>query len=123
LHEEGVASNSRTETYFRLAAVNTDPRWTGVQLVLEGGKAMSTKKSEIEIAYQDGRHEVFDMEHPRTHDAYEAVIEAALRGDHSRFAGREEVLAAWQFTDQAGAAMRATTLLSYQKGSAGPQAQ
>ncbi|HVU80101.1 MAG TPA: hypothetical protein VHD37_01920 [Candidatus Paceibacterota bacterium] len=119
--EHGVASSSQTETYFKLTASSAEARWQGTELVLEGGKALNEKKSVIELAYKDGRREAFDMERPRTRDAYEAVIEAALSGDHSRFAGREEVLAAWRFTDQAAGVMRAAPLAAYAKGSAGPR--
>jgi glucose-6-phosphate 1-dehydrogenase len=121
--EEGVQSGSQTETYFKLNTASADPRWKGVEIALEAGKALHEKKSEIEILYKDGRREAFDMERPRTRDAYEAVIEAALRGDHSRFAGREEVLAAWTFTDQAASVMRAAPLVAYAKGSTGPHTE
>ncbi len=118
--EEGVSMDSDAETYFMIGAVSSVPRWQGVPLLLEAGKALREKRSEIEISYKDGTSRVFDMEVPRTRDAYEVLIEAALAGDRSRFPGMREVLASWVFAEAAARRLNETPLLLYGTGGDGP---
>jgi glucose-6-phosphate 1-dehydrogenase len=44
---EGVSPTSTTETYFKVAAKLSDPRWEGVPIILEAGKAIEDKKEII----------------------------------------------------------------------------
>ena len=44
---EGVAANSTTETYFKVATFLSGKRWEGVPILLEAGKALSVKKEII----------------------------------------------------------------------------
>lgn len=118
--EPDVKEDSETETYFKIEVHSRSPRWDGVPLVLEAGKALKEKKNEIEVVYKNGTHRVFDMETPRIRDAYERVVEAALLGDISHFAGIEEVLAAWKFIEPLGVYLPQIPLHIYPKGSAGP---
>ena len=118
--EEGVLADSQTETYFKISARSSTPRWQDVTLVLEAGKALKQKKTEIEVHYQDGTHKLFNIEVPRTRDAYEVLIEAALAGDRSRFVGTDEMVGSWRFADAATLLLRETPLRTYQKGSDGP---
>ncbi len=113
---EGVRAGSQTETYFKINAVSSDPRWEGVPIVLEAGKALAAKQSEIEINFTDGSREVFDMDIPGP-DAYEEVLQAALAGDPRRFVGKDEVEASWRFADAARAILAATPLRRYAPGS------
>ncbi|HWB33919.1 MAG TPA: hypothetical protein VG753_01165 [Candidatus Paceibacterota bacterium] len=115
--EEGVAPDSQTETYFRVSAASALPRWQDVELVLEAGKALKQKKSEIEIIYTDGTARVFDMEAPRTRDAYEVLIGAAMNADRARFASAPEVVAAWRFAEAAADLLRQAPLRVYERGS------
>ena len=51
-NEPGVASQSVTETYFRIQArINVD-RWKDVPIYLENGKALSETKTEIDIYFK-----------------------------------------------------------------------
>jgi glucose-6-phosphate 1-dehydrogenase len=122
LDEDEVAKGSQTETYFKIGAASRAPRWSGVALVLEAGKALGSKKTEIEIEYKDGARKVFDMEIPRTKDAYERLIEAAFGDDRSYFVSIGEILASWTFAEAAALRLREAPLAIYAKGSDGPAA-
>lgn len=50
-----VASDSNTETYFRIETHVNAPKWQGVPIYLEHGKAMSESKSEIIVQF---RHQI-----------------------------------------------------------------
>lgn len=47
----GVSPTSNTETYFKIAATLSDPRWGGVPIILEAGKALEDKK-EIVVTFK-----------------------------------------------------------------------
>ncbi|MCL4403747.1 glucose-6-phosphate dehydrogenase [Patescibacteria group bacterium] len=51
---KGVASDSATETYFRVEARSSDPPWKGVKFVLESGKRLGRSLKEIEIVSRGG---------------------------------------------------------------------
>ena len=49
---------STTETFVSIKLHSTDPRWTGVPIILSTGKALQEKRSEIKIIYKkDQEHE------------------------------------------------------------------
>lgn len=52
LQEDGVKDNSKTETYFKITAFLKNKRWKGVPFVLEGGKKLAQKKTEITIFFK-----------------------------------------------------------------------
>ncbi len=55
---KGVASETDTETYFRIKAALTHPRWQGVDITMESGKRMGKSLKEIEIIFKnDGSHQ------------------------------------------------------------------
>jgi glucose-6-phosphate 1-dehydrogenase len=112
-----VEEGSQTETYFKLELRSATPRWQDVPLLLEAGKALWEKKSDIEITYKDGTRHVFDMDTPGALDAYERVIDAALAGDVSRFASSEEIASAWKLVEALEPEMARTPLRTYAKGS------
>ncbi len=49
---KGVASNSNTETYFKVRARLRAPRWRGVPITMESGKRMGKPLKEIEIVFR-----------------------------------------------------------------------
>ena len=51
-NEEHVASDSTTETYFRIAAEVNNERWRKVPWILEAGKKMSETKAEIRVYFK-----------------------------------------------------------------------
>ncbi len=51
--EQGVGRDSQTETYFRIKAFINNPRWKGVPIYLESGKAMSESKTAIDIYFKN----------------------------------------------------------------------
>jgi glucose-6-phosphate 1-dehydrogenase len=50
--EDSVAKDSMTETYFSITHNISSPRWEGVSIVLEGGKAMESSKKEIIVTFK-----------------------------------------------------------------------
>ncbi len=48
----GVAPDSHTETYFKVNAALTYPRWRGVAITLESGKRLGEQKKEIVITFR-----------------------------------------------------------------------
>ncbi len=50
---EGVAPDSQTETYFRIKAHINDERWHGVPFILEAGKALAEKKTQIVVTFRE----------------------------------------------------------------------
>jgi glucose-6-phosphate 1-dehydrogenase len=45
--------HSRTETYVRLQLASSLPKWQGTDIVLETGKALRSKKTEIRLSFTD----------------------------------------------------------------------
>lgn len=97
--EEGVQSDSTTETYFHLTTTCTTPRWNNVPITLIAGKALDHKRSEITLTFHDGSTETIDIDIPKKPDAYETIINAALKNDASYFQTAEEIDAAWNCID------------------------
>ena len=50
--EKNVASNSTTETYFKIEASLNTSRWKGVPIYMESGKAMKENKVEVTIMFK-----------------------------------------------------------------------
>lgn len=50
--EQGVSTTSKTETYFRVLAEIKSKRWSGVPIVLEGGKKMGENRKEIVVTFK-----------------------------------------------------------------------
>ena len=89
------------ETFVALELESTDPNWQGVQLQLVTGKALSEKRSYVEIEYIDGTADVFEegklpTEGNRALDAYERLLLAAMAGEKDIFTTSPEVLRSWQ---------------------------
>lgn len=53
LKENDVEKNSLTETYFRIVAFIDNDRWHGVPFILEAGKKMDKKKTEITVYFKE----------------------------------------------------------------------
>ncbi|MDB5204634.1 MAG: Glucose-6-phosphate 1-dehydrogenase [Candidatus Taylorbacteria bacterium] len=120
--EKGVAPESTTETYFRFGLQSNLPKFDGIEIVLEAGKALEKeeRKEELEINFNDGENFVFNIDIPKHYNAYETVIEAALKGDKDTFVGKNEILALWRLADEVRENMSNTPLVFYKKGN-GPQ--
>jgi len=52
LEEEGVESNSKTETYVKLTTYIDNPRWEDVPIYISTGKRLSENKAEIRISFK-----------------------------------------------------------------------
>ncbi|MBI3442316.1 MAG: glucose-6-phosphate dehydrogenase [Candidatus Sungbacteria bacterium] len=48
----GVLPKSDTETYFKIHAAFSHPRWRGVPIMLESGKRMGEQRKEIEVVFK-----------------------------------------------------------------------
>ena len=60
LHENGVASDSTTETYVAWRLEIDNWRWQGVPFYLRTGKALPRKASEISVTFRRAPHLLFD---------------------------------------------------------------
>jgi glucose-6-phosphate 1-dehydrogenase len=118
--EADVGADSQVETYVSVTTESTDARWRGVPLVLEGGKALAQKKSEIEIMFKDGTRHLFPMDLREEENAHEAVLRAAWAGDTSRFVSLDEVLASWTFIMSVRHFFTVVPLQGYTKGGSAP---
>ncbi len=103
---KGVSPHSQTETYARIIAHSTDPRWSHVPLVLETGKAMPqvTKDIRLFLLAPLGPEKTQEIALPfetnaDSQESHTKLISDCLRGDQTLFVSHEEVLAAWKFTD------------------------
>lgn len=52
LEEEGVAPNSKTETYVKLTTYIDNPRWEDIPIYISTGKRLSENKAEIRISFK-----------------------------------------------------------------------
>lgn len=50
--EEGVDPDSKTETYFKIKTEIANPRWQGVSIYLEAGKAMAYSRLEVVVTFK-----------------------------------------------------------------------
>ena len=50
--EKDVQANSKTETYFKIETYLNTPKWEGVPIYLEGGKAMNEDRVEVRIVFR-----------------------------------------------------------------------
>lgn len=114
--EKNVSENSETETYFKVQMKYENDDWENVPIYLEGGKAMREKRSDIIICFKDGSQYVFDIDQPKKPDAYEVVLDAAIRGDNSRFVCSDEMMESWKLIDEMKRKMKDEKLFFYEKG-------
>lgn len=114
--EKNVDKNSETETYFKIEMKYAQEDWENIPIYLEGGKAMEEKRSDIIISFKDESQYVFDIDQPKKPDAYEVVLDAAIRGDDSRFVCSDEMMESWRLADQMKNMMKGEKLFMYEKG-------
>jgi glucose-6-phosphate 1-dehydrogenase len=60
--EDGVSSDSETETYFRVPALLDNSRWQGVPIVLESGKGLQEDRVEIELSFRASSSRISSVE-------------------------------------------------------------
>jgi glucose-6-phosphate 1-dehydrogenase len=92
---------SQTETFVAFATESDDPEWAGVPIRLATGKALSEKRSYVQIDYIDGTKDVFDetklLENAvDSLDAYERVLLEAIGGRKDIFTSSPEVIRSWE---------------------------
>lgn len=59
LEEDGVPTDSSTETFALLTLHINNPRWSGVPFYLSAGKALNTRKTEIHVKFKDMPYSIF----------------------------------------------------------------
>lgn len=138
LQEEGVASDSRTETFVAMRLFIDNDRWAGVPFYIRAGKRLSQQATEIFITFKDQRRLYIRVQpqptitfegtvivepKSKSREAYENLIEAALEGDQSLFVAIEEILASWKLITPILHAWQDSTeaLETYEAGSYGPK--
>ncbi len=126
LAEKDVSPHSKTETYAAVTLISNDPRWKGVQFILETGKALAQKKTELVVTFKPVNQSLpnqltvqfapkelmslrlngleskpFDLasssfEYP---EAYEALLADVLTEKLDYSVSFEEIEAQWRLTD------------------------
>jgi len=66
LEEEGVDSDSTTDTFVALKAEIDNWRWSGVPFYLRTGKRLAERACEIVVQFKEVPHSIFDMQNKRT---------------------------------------------------------
>jgi glucose-6-phosphate 1-dehydrogenase len=75
--EDGVAGDSRTETFVALRALIDNDRWRGVPFLLRTGKAMAESRRTVSLALREPDHQIFDCRGDDTRRPNELVFELA----------------------------------------------
>ena len=115
LEVQGVEVGSHTETYVAMEVRLDLDAWRDTPFLLRTGKCLREKRSQLVVGGK-----AMDLSVPGE-NAYEALLRDALRGDRSKFVGREEVEAAWRFIDGVVAMRTPNAPLSYAGGTWGPE--
>ncbi|MEN9605103.1 MAG: glucose-6-phosphate 1-dehydrogenase [Candidatus Parcubacteria bacterium] len=116
VEEKNVDRDSKTETYFKVQLASQNENWKGVPMSIEGGKALVEKRSDITIKFKDGSEYVFDIDNPKKPDAYEVILDAAIKGDDSRFVCGDEMMESWRLADEVKKRMGEVELMVYERG-------
>jgi glucose-6-phosphate 1-dehydrogenase len=117
--EKDVAAESLVETYFSIMTTLTDPRWSGVKIILRGGKALAKRQAQIIYRFKDSQEKTFDIQGTSgftVPDAYEILLKEALEGNKIHFVSLEEIIASWQFVDRYKEQFKTVPLQFYKKG-------
>jgi glucose-6-phosphate 1-dehydrogenase len=92
---EGVASNSQTETYFKVES-RFEHEGKNIRLLLESGKRLPWRR-EVVVTFTNGEKKIIPFESGT--NEYEMLFKEAFAGDRHRFVNMREVEALWRFTD------------------------
>lgn len=114
---------SRVETFVSLVLESSDPAWQGIPLRIMTGKALSEKRSYVEVQYQDGTVDTFEegsIQGPDALDAYARVLVEAITGSKEIFTTSDEVMESWRILAplQEAWAFESVPLLEYKKAKA-----
>jgi glucose-6-phosphate 1-dehydrogenase len=120
--EQGVKSDSLTETAFEVITGFSRGELAGIPVIFQAGKMMGESRASIRIVFKeirglpqeiefsiqpeakvvirdrDGRLESIEFSSSR--DAYQNVLLDALRGESRHFVGAREIQAAWRYADR-----------------------
>ena len=140
--EKEVSPHSTTETYAVVTLVSNHPRWKGVTFLLEAGKALPEKRTQLCIRFKSDknfppnqlvvqfspkegillhinglREQTIELRSGEFHytEAYEAVFERRFFTAIEIFVSFQEIEAQWRLTDAIVAYV--TNILFYQKTS------
>lgn len=74
VEEEGVPTNSKTETYFEAPIFVDNLRWEGVPIYIRTGKRMSDKKAELRVVFKESFRYFMNYDEECNPKANELVI-------------------------------------------------
>ena len=60
--EDGVAPDSRVETYVAARLAIENPRWTGVPFLIRTGKSLAATVTEVHVRFKPPAHALFDSQ-------------------------------------------------------------
>ena len=131
---EGVAADSKTETFFKVHLRSSLPEYAHIYFMLSAGKGLNTYSTKMKAVAKNGDTVEFfiqpkrsvhihtektevDIEiTPATYEDYEKVFYDCLQGDKCIFANREEINASWKLTEEISRHLSSAPLIHYQTG-------
>ncbi len=90
----GVASQSQTETYFKLRTT-----YRNIEVVLEGGKRLGLNRKEVIFTHENGSTHILTVGENVVRTEYERLVHDCMKGDQTLFVSIREVMALWHFID------------------------
>lgn len=121
LHEENVARDSNSETYFALKTELMNGDWKGIPIYMRSGKKLNKSEVKISIIYKDAKiesHVIISTGADKKYDPYEKLILEAVNGNQRYFNSAAEVENSWKFIDNLTRVN--LKVLKYNPGSSGP---
>jgi glucose-6-phosphate 1-dehydrogenase len=117
--EEVNNPDSFTETFAAVTLYSQAGRWQGVPFKLLTGKALDERRTEVTVKWRDQLTEHLSLQDDSR--PYERVFADAVRGDHTVFSTKEEILNSWRILQPVVAAWQQNgdDLIIYEPGSKG----
>jgi len=109
--------HSAVETYVSVTLRSRDPQLNDVTILLQSGKAMSEKSTDVSFLYKDGGFEIVSLDD--TTNAYEQVFLDAMNDNKTFFVSKNEVLETWRIVSPIQYAWQQNSddLMFYEQGS------
>ena len=113
---------SRTETFVHAVLQSSQERWKGIPFVLETGKKLDKKRSEMVFEFAKGfmgsTAFTFDLANPRgARDEYAVLFEDVLLGRKEWFVTFEEIKESWRIAEELLAVKEKGEVVRYAEGS------
>jgi glucose-6-phosphate 1-dehydrogenase len=114
--EDGVAGDSRVETFVALRAWVDNERWKGVPFLLRTGKAMAEAKRTVEVVFREPEGDLYDGEHAPNIISFELLDDPQLAVQvRVKVPGPTSAVAPTQLSVDVDRALKAEGLEAYER--------